>query len=605
MKVALAFWRLLSARQRRRLLLAQALTLVMSVSTLAGVAAVVPFFAVLGEPGLITRNPVLAFIHGRFAATGQSGFLVALGVGLLCMTLLASLINLAGSLVINRFAYSIGNHFCSALFAEYLHRDHLFHLRASSARLFNNVNWEVARGTTGLLQSQLLLTNNLATSLLLLACVVLIHPLLGITSIAVLGTSYGAVYALTRRRLARNGQIESQHTEERTRIAGEAFGAIRELIVLDARGLFQRRFEQSCAAITRAIVNSNAIAQSPRHVLDFLVAAALVGGALVTLKGGRNAGDWLGRLSFLALAAYRLLPALQQIFHGLVRIRADRAAFLHIAPDLERACHAPPTPRRSAAASQWQGRPRQAIQVKGVSFAYVRDRPAALHDVTLTIPAGATVGLVGPSGSGKTTLAELLLGLLFADQGVIEVDGIPLSPQNAPDWHSTLAYVPQQAFLFDTTLAQNVALTARIEDIDCARLEHALALAQLADLVRSLPHGDREIIGERGVRLSGGQRQRVGIARALYRQASVLVLDEPTSALDGVTEREVMAAVAALAGHCTVVLIAHLATTVRGCDLLYELENGRVVAGGTWEELMGRSERLATLLAGAKTAGRS
>jgi ABC-type bacteriocin/lantibiotic exporter with double-glycine peptidase domain len=222
-----------------------------------------------------------------------------------------------------------------------------------------------------------------------------------------------------------------------------------------------------------------------------------------------------------------------------------------------------------------------------------------LHDVTLTIPAGATVGQVGPSGSGKTTLAELILGLLFADQGVIEIDGVPLTPANAPDWQSTVAYVPQQAFLFDTSLAQNIALTPRFEDIDPERLAEALRLAQLTELVRALPHKERELIGERGMRLSGGQRQRIGIARALYRQASVLVLDEPTSALDGVTEREVMAAVAALPGQCTVILIAHLASTVRGCDVLYEIDGGRVVAAGTWGELMGRSERLAMLLAGA------
>jgi ABC-type multidrug transport system fused ATPase/permease subunit len=585
------------------LLLVEMLALVMSVSTLVGVAAVVPFFAVIGDQGLSARSPWLAWLQAHFGHAGRTGFLVTLGLVLLGMTLLASLINLVGSLIINRFAYSIGNHFCSALFAEYLHRDHLFHLRSSSARLFNNVIWEVSRGTSGLLQSQLMLTNNLATSLLLLGCIVLIHPLLGITSITVLGTSYGLVYLLTRQRLLRNGQLESLHTEERTRIAGEAFGAIRELIVLDARGLFQRRFEDSCTAITHAVVNNSAIAQSPRHVLDFLVAAALVVGALLTLQGGRDAGDWLARLSFLALAAYRLLPALQQIFHGLVRIRADSVAFTQIAPDLERACHGPPRPTRSAHAAEWQGRPYRAIEVKGVSFRYSAERPPALHDVQLTIPAGATVGLVGPSGSGKTTLAELLLGLLLPDEGVIEIDGVPLTRDNRGDWQSTVAYVPQQAFLFDTSLAQNIALAARYEDIDCARLERALQLAQLTDLVRTLPHGDREIIGERGVRLSGGQRQRVGIARALYRRASLLVLDEPTSALDGVTEREVMSAVAALAGSCTVVLIAHLASTVRGCDLLYEIEHGTVRASGSLAELLGRSERVRLLLPGAAPLG--
>jgi ATP-binding cassette subfamily B protein len=213
------------------------------------------------------------------------------------------------------------------------------------------------------------------------------------------------------------------------------------------------------------------------------------------------------------------------------------------------------------------------------------------------------VGLVGPSGSGKTTLAELLLGLLLPDQGVIEIDGVPLTGTNRADWQSTVAYVPQQAFLFDTSLAQNIALADRYEDIDFARLERVLADAQLTELVRALPHGDREIIGERGVRLSGGQRQRIGIARALYRRASLLVLDEPTSALDGVTEHDVMSAVAGLAGSCTVVLIAHLASTVRDCDLLYEIDRGTVQAAGSFAELLGHSERVRLLLPGAVTPG--
>lgn len=600
MKVVQPFWRLLTGAQRRRLVLVIGLALVMSVSTLVGVASVVPFFAVLGEPGMIARHPWLAWLHAHIGKGGQQGFLVALGAVLLGMTALASLINLAGSLLINRFAYGIGNHFCSALFREYLHRDAQFHLQGSSARLFNHVIWEVSRGTCGLLQSFLMLTNALATSLLLLGCIVLVHPLLGLLSLGVLGLSYGLVYFFTRRRLLFNGHIESRQTEERIRTVNESFGGIRELILLDARELYQRRFEDSCTAITKAAADTAAIAQSPRHVLDFLVAAALVLGALLTLQEQGSAGDWLARLSFLALAAYRLLPALQQIFQGLVRIRADSVAFSQVAPDLDRACH-PPAKAALDSATSWQGRPCRSIEVKAVSFRYSGERPAVLQDVTLTIPAGSLVGIVGPSGSGKTTLAELLLGLLRTETGVIEIDSIPLTQEHIAAWQRTVAYVPQQPFLFDTTLAHNIALTGRWEDIDYQRLAWALDAAQLRELARALPNGHHERIGEKGIKLSGGQRQRIGIARALYRRASLLVLDEPTSALDGETERDVISAISELAGSCTIVLIAHLASTLRHCDRVYALEGGRVVADGSWREL-GSSVRLRERLADAQGA---
>jgi ATP-binding cassette subfamily B protein len=222
--------------------------------------------------------------------------------------------------------------------------------------------------------------------------------------------------------------------------------------------------------------------------------------------------------------------------------------------------------------------------------------------VQLTIPARSTVAFVGPTGSGKTTLAELILGLLSPTAGVVEVDGIPLSANNLVDWQSTVAYVPQHAFLFDASLAENVALATELERIDTERLSDALRLARLDQFVRTLPRGHMEVVGEHGVRLSGGQRQRVGIARAFYRRASVLVLDEPTSALDGLTESEVMETIAGLQGQCTIILIAHRAGTVSRCDLIFELDGGALVTAGSYAQLRRQSERFEKLLHGPDVA---
>jgi ABC-type multidrug transport system fused ATPase/permease subunit len=596
MRLLLELWGLMSRHQRRALVGMEVLALAMAISTLAGVAAVIPFFSALGDPGLIARNAWLHWLYQRLGLTTEASFLMALGAALVGATLLANAINLAGSLVVNRLAYRIGNQFFSALFEEYLHRGHAFHVAADSATLFSNVVWEVSRGTTGLLQSLILLTTSLATTLLIVGCIAIVHPVIGLAAVAVVGTSYALVYLMTRQRLLRNGQIVSEHTQERTRIAFEAFGAMKEIMVQDAQGFFHQRFAQSCAAISRAAASSSAIAQSPRNVLDFMVVGGLVAGAILSIGRGTAASEWLAQLSFLGFAAYRLLPALQQIFHGLVQIRTDRAAFSRIAGDLRRA--RAPRPRRGSDAARWQGRPQHAIEMKGVCFRYTPDLPLAIRDVHLKAPAHSTIGIVGPSGSGKTTLAELLLGLLPASAGTIEIDGIELTTANSADWQSTVAYVPQQAYLFASSLAENIALATNFEQIDLARLERALRLAQLDDLVRALPSGYRERIGDGGIRLSGGQRQRVGIARALYRNASLLVLDEPTSALDGLTENEIMATVEALSEQCTIILIAHLASTVRRCDLIFQVEAGAVVASGTYAELMSCSDRFRGLLLG-------
>jgi ABC-type multidrug transport system fused ATPase/permease subunit len=604
MNLFLELWRLLDTRQRRGFVLAQILALVMATFTLAGVAAVVPFFAVLADRQLISRNPVLSWLYQHLGFTTQHDFVVTLGLGLLVVVLLGNAINMVGSLVLNRFAYQVGHRFCVALFDEYLHRSLQFHLSSNSATLFNNVIWEVTRGTTGMLQSFLLLVTNIATSALIIGSIVIIHPLIALIAGAALSGSYGVVYLLARHRLLHNGLLESRHAEERTKIASEAFGAMREIIVLNGQRFFRKRFAQSGAALTHAALNTNAIAQSPRYILDAIIATLLVAAALLSIDQGRSAGEWLAQLSFLGFAAYRLLPALQQIFHGVVKIRGDRAAFTRIAADLRAARHRPRKPVRSEDAATWQGRPREKIELKDVQFGYTGDRPLAIRAADLTIPAGATVAFVGPSGSGKTTLAELILGLLAPTAGVIEVDGIALSSSNRADWQSTVAYVPQHAFLFDASLAENVALATEIERIDVDRLRDALRLARLEEFVGTLPHGPLEIVGERGIRLSGGQRQRVGIARALYRRASLLVLDEPTSALDGLTESEVMETMEGLRGQCTIILIAHRTSTVRRCDLIFELSGGALVAAGTYAQLARQSERFERLLHGGDAAAR-
>jgi ABC-type multidrug transport system fused ATPase/permease subunit len=305
--------------------------------------------------------------------------------------------------------------------------------------------------------------------------------------------------------------------------------------------------------------------------------AGLVGTALFLVGRGGETGPWLAQLTYLGFAAYRLLPALQQVFHALVRIRADRVAFQHVADDLRRACAPQERASRTLNMESWRGRPFRHIQLDDVTFHYGGDRPRAIRGVTLRIDAGTTVGLVGPSGSGKTTLCELILGLLVPTSGTLAVDGVVLDATNRLDWQSTIAYVPQDIFVFDTTLAQNIAVGVGVEHIDTRRLHDAVRLAQLESLVATFPNGYQEQLGEHGARLSGGQRQRLGIARALYREASVLILDEATSALDHLTEDEIMSTLDALRGERTIILIAHRLSSVLRCDVIIEVENGSVI----------------------------
>ena len=345
-------------------------------------------------------------------------------------------------------------------------------------------------------------------------------------------------------------------------------------------------------ALARA--RTHLIGHSPKYVMECIAVVGLV--AVALLAGGEDGiGSGLGQLTFLGFAAYRLLPTLQQAFLAIVKIRASRAGFAAILPDLRLARtneHRVDTPDSSS----WRRAPRSEIRLKEVSFRYEPDRPPAVSAVSLRIPAGAAVGFVGANGSGKTTLVDLIAGLLVPGIGRIEVDGIALDDANRAGWQSRIAYVPQNIFLLDSTIAQNVAFSVPGREVDRERLLSAARLAQLDEFVATLPGGYDHGVGERGVRLSGGQRQRIGIARALYTDASVLILDEATNALDGLTEQELMATIARLRGRYTVILIAHRLSTVRACDVIFEIGQGKIVGSGTYDGLLGNSETFRRLV---------
>jgi HlyD family secretion protein len=506
--------------------------------------------------------------------------------------LLANLANALGTLTLVRLAYRISNDLQSALFGEYLRRPYVFHTRNHSTALFNNVVHETTRVINDVMQNVFLLVTNVATALLIVASLILLDPRLAAALIGALTGGYVVIYFAVRNWLLRAGERQSALLVQQARAVHDSLEAIKEIAVLHMQPHFERRFAAISRRLGRAQADTLLVAQSPRHIMECVAALGLVLIAL-TATPDRSLAARLGPLTFVAFAAYRLLPTMQQAFAAIVRIRAERARFAAIAPDLRRS-HAS---RCSAAPSDdyWQGRPLQEIVLRDVSYTYQSDRPAAVHGVSVCIPAGAVVGLTGVNGSGKTTIADLIAGLLIPDAGQLLVDGVPIDDAHRAAWQGRIGYVPQRISLLDASLACNIALGVAPRAIDRQRLAQACARAQLDELIASLPGGCGHAIGEHGVRLSGGQRQRIGIARALYTGAPVLILDEPTQALDGLTEQEIMSMILRLRGEHTIILIAHRLAWVRGCDRIYELEAGRIAASGSYPELLRASDRFRRL----------
>ena len=582
MNLPARIWRLLDRAQRRQLVGLQLVSVAMALSTVGGVAAVVPFFTVLTDPNAIERNGILHALYARLHLADPGSFLVALGLGFAALVLLANTINLLGTLSINRFAFLVGDTFFVRLFDTYLRRDYAFHSRHNSSLLASRVLHDTGRVCTGILQQSLILVANAVTILFVVISILLLNPLVAGSAMLGLGASYAAIYAVARGRLLRNGRNESRHFAERNQVVTETFGAIKEVTVSQARGLFVQRFASQCKSMARVELSTLAISLSPRNILECTTVFCLVAVALYLRGGGGDGGPWVAQLSFVALAAYRLLPALQQTFIAIVRIRANLPALDNIESDLL----SDPGPRDTDVEPdrRLQGRPQRQIRLQDVSFGYTPDRPLAISNLSLLISAGSCVGFMGANGSGKTTLVDILAGLLMPQSGRVEVDGIALDLTTRRDWQSAIAYVPQHVFLLDGTIAENIALGVPPAQIDRKRLELAVGMARLAECVASFPKGLEDTLGERGCRLSGGQRQRLGIARALYRDASVLILDEATSSLDSAAEDEIVDMLDGLRPGRTLVLIAHRPSALRHCDVIHELKEGRIVRSSSYTE---------------------
>jgi len=592
-------WSILTPAQRRQVLAAQAISLAMAISTVTGIAAITPFFSVLGNPRFIGQKRWLhwLYVHGGF--TTEHTFVVSLGILFVGMVVFANVINAVGALAMNRLALHIGHQLQTALFDDYLTRPYLFHTGTNSSTLFNNVVYEVGRINNGILQNAFVLITSIATGSLIILSVLILNPAISVVLLLGLAAGYLAIYLSVRRRLLHLGQAHSRAWSDRARIVIESFGAIREILLLQSRSLFSDGFDRATRGVSETTADIFAVGQIPKHVMECTAVSVLVGVALLTDAQGDGMGSSLGELTFVAFAAYRLLPILQQVFAATVRIRADRGAFDLIAPDLRRTRAV----RSNAIANRvgclpdswWQQCPREEIRFKNVSFQYAPERRWALEGVDLRIAARSMVGFVGANGSGKTTLMDLLAGLLLPTKGELLIDGVALNADRA-GWHARIAYVPQNIFLLDSSIAENIAFGIMPNAIDWRRMVQAARLAQLEDFIASLPDGYEHRVGERGILLSGGQRQRIGIARALYREASVLLMDEATTALDGLTEAELMSALGGLRGRCTIVLIAQRMNAVRSCDVIYQLDNGRITGSGSHDELSRKSERFERML---------
>ncbi len=600
---------LLSPALRRRLWILGSLVLLSGLFEIAGVASIMPFMGMIVDPRLALENRWIAQIHAFFPLAPRP-FMILLGGGVLLVLFLSNLISALTVWSILRFSLAAGRDLSKTMFAVYLNHPYLFFLNRNTSELAQNTLFEIGRLVSGILIPSLTILSRVAIALSILGLLLVVNPLIALLAGLILGGSYMGVFFLVRRTLSHSGQEISRENSRRVQIAYETFSSIKDIKILGREKAFFDLFSSPVERYSILQSKSQMISLLPRYAMETLAFGGIIALVLVLLSMGGSLGKTLPLISLYALAGYRLMPTLQQIFANWSQIRFNLPAIDKVVADIEALPESRTDDRgegkRSFALPSVpppEGTPlplKREIRFAEVSFAYPAREEAVLDRLSLSIPANASVGIVGSTGSGKTTTLDILLGLLDPTEGRLLVDGIPVTRENRRRWQANIGYVPQQIMLIDDTVKKNIAFGIPEDQIDREKVERAARLAHLHDFVLSeLPRGYETGIGERGVRLSGGQRQRIGIARALYHDPAVLVLDEATSALDNLTETVIMEALATLSRQKTILMVAHRLTTVRDCDFIVVLERGRISDIGNYDELLERSALFSSMVRGA------
>ena len=579
---------LLTIGERKSAVFLLGMILIMALIDMIGVASILPFMAVLTNPNIIETNN---FLNSMFEASKIFGiennqeFLFVFGLLVFLLLITSLSVRAITTYVQFRFIEMLAYSMTKRLIEGYLHQPYSWFLSRHSADIGKNILSEVAGVIGSGIKPIIEIIAKSTVAITLTTLLFLANPKLTLIIVLLLGGTYMLIFYFIRSYLRKIGEKRLANNELRFKSVIEAFGAAKEVKVGGLEKTYVERFSKPSYIFAKTQASSGVIAQLPRYILEAISFGGVLLIILYMMAQSGNFGTALPILSLYVFAGYRLMPALQQIYSSFTQLAFISPSIEKLHEDIKSL--KPFNRNQDQSALSFN----KSITLKNVHYNYPNASRSALKDINLTIPIKSTVGLVGATGSGKTTTVDIILGLLEAQKGTLEIDGKIITQQNKRSWQKAIGYVPQHIYLTDDTISANIAFGVEIEDINQEAVEKASKIANLHEfIIDELPKKYQTTIGERGVRLSGGQRQRIGIARALYHNPQVLILDEATSALDNQTEKAVMDAVNNLNKDRTIILIAHRLGTVKNCDTIFLLNKGQLQHKGTFEELINVSE---------------
>lgn len=591
------FFNLLNSNQRKRFYILQFLLIGMSFAEIIGVASIVPFMMLIQDLNQLHQDTIFAKIYLYSGVNSDTSFIIYLGLFVIMLLFFSLLMSILVSWKLAIFANNIGVELADRLYSSYIKQNWLFHTSRSTAELTKKITIETQRITNGVLQPFLQLNSRVVLAVFIIITILLYDPKVALVGSSIFGTTYIITFIVVRSYLKLHGRILSQVLVKRFRLINEGFGAIKEILLLGREKNYLKEFKQTGKTFAFSNGATLALTQLPRYLIELIAFGSLVLLVIyIVFTQGISSNNLLATLTIYALAGVKLLPAFQQIYANSAQIRTHIAAFESIKNDL-----------KSSKENKIETKTikknnlllKKKILLKNISFKYPGKSELFLDHFNMSIKVNSVVGIVGLSGSGKSTIIDILLGLIEPEKGELMIDDIIINKENLRQWQNLIGYVPQNIFISEGTIAENVALGISSDEINLEQVKKAIKLANLTEFVESLKQNIFTKVGERGIQLSGGQRQRLVIARALYNNSEVLIFDEATSSLDGVNEKIIMESIYNFSGKKTVIIIAHRIKTIQNCGKIFFIDKGQLISHGNYDELIKTNERFKILATNA------
>lgn len=574
-------WSHVSKRRQKQFWLLLVLMIIASLLEVVSIGAVLPFLGVLTAPEQIYQYQFMQPIIQALELTQPDQLILPLTIFFIMAVLLAGITRLTLLYVMTRLSFATGADFSINIYRRTLYQEYSVHISRNSSKVIDSIITKTNVVINGVLTPMLTLVSSIILIIGIVSALFVINTKVALITFIGFAIPYWLVIRYTKTNLTENSQTIAKHSTQMIKALQEGLGGIRDVLIDNTQQFYCQIYRNADLPLRRASGSNQFISGSPKYAMEAIGMTLIATLAYMIVQQDGGAAAAIPVLGALALGAQRLLPALQQAYGAYSRIKGSKSSFDDVLDLLNQ-----PLPEH---ANQTSIKPiifKTKIKLEDLSFRYTEDSPWILKNITLSLNKGDRIGFIGETGSGKSTLLDIIMGLLPVVNGKLIIDQQPLNNKNHKAWQAHIAHVPQNIYLSDDTVEGNIAFGISKKLIDHQLVKKVAQQAQISELINQWEDGYQTLVGERGVRISGGQRQRIGIARALYKQADVLIFDEATSALDGKTERMVMESIEGLGKELTILIIAHRLTTLKNCDKIIELDKNNVLHIKSYDEVI-------------------